>query len=220
MFFRQAVGRFVRRQGPEDEQIAMVFAPALSGLRVMAAQIEKQIQHVLEQEEEEYEAALRESGGQQWQELQLFARMPLAASQPTFHGAIHGGQEYTAHENERAELLLKKHGFPPSALASMRKLVREEMAEQIPLGGVSVPIPAQVRHLHGAEDEPLHRKRKVLADKLVKASRHATAKLGLEYGKTEWTINQHMGVKRRPDASIEQLQKGLELVNKWLRESR
>jgi superfamily II DNA or RNA helicase len=220
MFFRQAVGRFVRRQGADDEQIAMVFAPALSGLRVMAAQIEKQIQHVLEQEEEEFEAALRESGGQQWQELQLFARMPLAASQPTFHGAIHGGQEYTAEENERAEMLLKKHGFPPSALASMRKLVREEMSEQIPLGEVSVPIPAQARHLAGADDEPLHRKRKVLADKLNRSSRHVAAKLGLEHGETQWRINQHMGVKRRPDASIEQLQKGLELVEKWLREAR
>lgn len=220
MFFRQAIGRFVRRQGESDEQIAMVFAPALSGLRVMAAQIEEQIQHAIAAEEEEFEAALREAGGQKWQELELFARMPLAASQPTFHGAIHSGQEWTIEENERAEALLKKHGFPSSALASMRKLVREEMSEQIPLGAVSVPVPGQSRKLEGAEDEPLHRKRKALADKLVKASRHAASKLGMEHGDVQWRVNKHMGVKRRPDASIQQLQKGLELVEQWLRDAR
>lgn len=220
MFFRQAVGRFVRRQGAADEQIAMVFAPALSGLRVMAAQIEKQIQHELEQEEQEFESALREGGGQQWQELQLFAKMPLAASQPTFHGAIHSGEEYSAEENERAELLLKKHGFPPSALPSMRKLVREEMSQQIPLGAVSVPIPEQTRRLTGAEDEPLHKKRKALADRLKTRSRHAAEKLGKSHGLVQWQLNQHMGVESRPEASIQQLQKGLDLVDQWLRASR
>ena len=220
MFFRQAVGRFVRRQGKDDEQIAMVFAPALSGLRIMAAQIEKEIQHELTIEDEEIEEVLREGFGKQWQEMELFARMPVAASQPTFHGAIHGGQEYSAEENERAEQLLKKHDFPPSVLASMRKLVREELSAQVPLGAVSVPVPQQQpRQLWGAEDEPLHRKRARMASELSRVSRHATAKLGMEHMDAQWRLNQHMGVRKRAEASIEQLQKGLQLVEQWLRES-
>lgn len=220
MFFRQAVGRFVRRQGKDDEQIAMVFAPALSALRIMAAQIEKEIQHELTLEDEELEQALREGSGQKWQELELFARMPIGASQPTFHGAIHGGLEYTAEENDRAEQLLKKHDFPSSALTSLRKLVREEMSGQIPLGAVSVPVPQQPKKLQGAEDEPLHRKRKRMADELSRRSRHATAKLGMEHADAQWRLNQYMGVRKRADASIDQLQKGLQLVEQWLREDR
>ena len=220
MFFRQAIGRFVRRQGKDDEQIAMVFAPALSGLRIMAAQIEQEIQHELTLEDEELEEVLREGSGQKWQELELFARMPIGASQPTFHGAIHGGQEYSVEENERAEQLLKKHDFPPSALASLRKLVREDMSQQIPIGAVSVPVPQQPKKLEGAEDEPLHRKRKRMAEQLSRASRHATAKLGMEHADAQWRLNQYMGVRKRADASLEQLQKGMQLVEQWLREAR
>ncbi|MEU1418362.1 DEAD/DEAH box helicase family protein [Kitasatospora sp. NPDC005751] len=218
MFFRQAVGRFVRRQGKDDEQIAMVFAPALSGLRIMAAQIEQEIRHELELEDEEIERELSDGNGQQM--LDLFARIPLAASQPTFHGAIHGGTEWTAEENERAEELLKKHDFPPSVLASMRKLVREELSELTKVGTVPMPIPAQGTQLAaGAADEPLHRKRKALADQLTKRSRHAVFKLGLEHMDVQWRVNQIMGVRKRADASVQQLQKGLEFVEQMLREA-
>lgn len=216
MFFRQAIGRFVRRQGKDDEQIATVFAPALSGLRIMAAQIEKEIQHELTLEEEEIERELSDGNGQQM--LDLFARIPLTASQPTFHGAIHGGTEWTVEENERAEELLKKHDFPPSVLASMRKLVREEFSELTKVG--TVPVPAQVRQVVGAEDEPLHRKRKALADKLTKLSRSATFKLSLEHGEVQWRVNNVMGVRKRADATVQQLQRGLEYVEQMLREPR
>jgi superfamily II DNA or RNA helicase len=215
MFFRQAVGRFVRRQGKDDEQIATVFAPALSGLRIMAAQVEAEIRHELMIEDEEIERELSDGHGQQM--LDLFARVPLAASQPTFHGAIHGGTEWTAEENERAEELLKKHDFPPSVLASMRKLVREELGGMTKVGEVLVP--AQARRVEGAEDEPLHRKRKALADRLTKASRHAVFKLGLEHSEVQWKVNQVMGVKKRADASVDQLQRGLQFMEQWIREA-
>lgn len=220
MFFRQAVGRFVRRQGKADEQIAMVFAPALSGLRIMAAQIEQEIKHELTLEDEEIEAALDGGAGQQWQELELFTRMPIGASQPTFHGAIHAGEEYSIEENERAELLLKKHEFPPSVLASMRKLVREELSSAIPVGTVTVPLPESVRNPTGANDEPLHRKRKAMANQLVRSSRHVAAKLGMEHVEVQWKLNQHMGVRKRTDASVQQLQQGLALVEQWLKDPR
>ncbi|MFB6889433.1 DEAD/DEAH box helicase family protein [Kitasatospora sp. NPDC056327] len=218
MFFRQAVGRFVRRQGQEDEQIATVFAPALSGLRIMAAQIEQEIRHELDLQDEEIERELSDGNGQQM--LDLFARIPLAASQPTFHGAIHGGTEWTVEENERAEELLRKHDFPPSVLASMRKLVREELGELTKVGTVPMPIPAQGKLVAaGIADEPLHRKRKALADQLTKRSRHAVFKLGLEHAEFQWRVNNVMSVRKRRDASIQQLQRGLEFVEQLLREA-
>jgi superfamily II DNA or RNA helicase len=218
MFFRQAVGRFVRRQGKADEQIATVFAPALSGLRIMAAQIEQEIRHELDLQEEEIERELSDGNGQQM--LDLFARIPLAASQPTFHGAIHAGTEWTVEENERAEELLKKHDFPPSVLASMRKLVREELGELTKVGTVPMPIPPQgSRVAIGAADEPLHKRRKALADQLTKRSRHAVFKLGLEHPELQWRVNQVMGVRKRADASVQQLQRGLEFVEQMLREA-
>lgn len=205
MFFRQAVGRFVRRQ-PGEEHSAIVFAPALQGLRIMAAQIEEEIQHEIDREQEEAQAgAEREGSGQQ---LGLeFPHIPIGASDPVFDRAIHGGQEYTAEENERAEQLLKKHGFPPSSLASLRKLVREDMASAQP---VAVPHEAMVA------EAPAYKVKKNLKTQLSTMARRLAISTGVEHQQVQWEINQHMGVSSRNRATIEQLKQGIAYATKRL----
>lgn len=216
MFFRQAVGRFVRRQANE-EQIATVFAPALTGLRIMAAEVEREIQHELDCEREEYEQSQTEAGGGSGtqQTLDLFARVPVAASAPMFDRVIHAGQEYSAEENERAEQLLLKHDFPSSALASLRKLVREELGNAVLLGEVTLPASTSPDAL-----APTYRTRKNLAAQVNRLARRIAVSQQIDHAVVQGKVNQHMGVSRRSDASIDQLQVGVAFLQRWLQESR
>ena len=128
MFFRQAVGRFVRRK-PGEEHSALMFCPALPALRTMAAQIKTEIRDEIEEEREAYERAVRESGDMQGM-LDLFERTPVAASAPVFDRVIHSGEEYSPEENAKAEEMCRKYGFSLGSVAQMRKLVREELVRQ------------------------------------------------------------------------------------------
>ncbi|WP_407563345.1 DEAD/DEAH box helicase family protein [Streptomyces sp. 184] len=204
MFFRQAVGRFVRRRAGE-EHAAVVFAPALPGLRIMAAQIEQEIQHEIDREREEAEEGVMREGGEG--QLSLIPHVPIGASAPVFDRAIHAGQEYTAEENAKAEVLLRKHGFPASALASLRKLVREDLASEQP---VTVPQPV------ADAVTPTYKVKKQLKTQLSSAARRLALSTGVEHKAVQWEINQFMGVSARDKATVEQLRKGLEYVARRL----
>jgi superfamily II DNA or RNA helicase len=197
MFFRQAVGRFVRR-GKDEEHAALVFAPALPGLRGMAAQIEQEIQHEIDLEREEYEKAQREGDSQ----IPLaFPAVPLSASAPTFDRAIHGGREYTAEVQEEALARMKKYGFPLSALPSLRRMVWEEMSAS----GEPVAAPAS----RVASPEPAYQLRKRLKDKLNKLARRIAIVEQSDHKQVQYLANQAMGVRARAQANIQQLEVGI-----------
>lgn len=42
---------------------------------------------------------------------------------------------------------------------------------------------------------------------------------GLDFKELNWKVNQHMGVAKRPQATISQLSEGIDLVARWERES-
>lgn len=204
MFFRQAVGRFVRR-GPDEEHSALVFAPALPGLRVMAAQIELEIQHEIDREREEYDTAVREQVGEQLG-LPLPA-VPLSASAPTFDRAIHGGLEYNAGENEQAMAMLKKYSFPSSMLAQMRHLVREEFStDSSAVVVVDTPAPA----------EPTYKLAKTLRGKLFNLARRIAMLEQAEHAYIQTEVNQAMGVRQRAKATVQQLEAGIAYAQKRL----
>lgn len=208
MFFRQAVGRFVRR-GPDEEHDALIFCPALPSLRTMAAQIETEIRDEIEEEREEYERAARDSDGSQGT-LDLFERTPVAASAPVFDRAIHGGEEFTPAENAKAEEMCRKYGFGLGTLAQMRKLVREELSRP-PESAADTDKPSA--------DVPAYQYRKTLGADLNRRIRRYSASRRLEYNDVNWRVNQHIGVSKRPQATIEQLKEGIELVARWERDS-
>ncbi len=211
MFFRQAVGRFVRRQ-PDEEHAALVFAPALPGLRVMAAQIEAEIQHEIDREREELEREDREGSAEREGDGQQLgpdsSHVPIGASDPVLEGIIYGGQEYTPEENTRAEALLRKHGFPASSLAALRKLVREDLASPQP---VAVPQPVAE-----AIQAPVYRMKKTLKAELNKQANRLVSAEFREYRSVQLEINQFMGVRKRDQATTEQLKQGIDYVMKRL----
>jgi hypothetical protein len=210
MFFRQAVGRFVRR-GADEEHSAIVFCPALPALRTMAAQVEEEIRDEVEREREEYEKAAAQARNQQGM-LDLFERTPVAASDPVFDRAIHSGEEYTAEENAKAEQMCRKYGFGVGSLAQMRRLVREELQ-------VQAAAEAQPESAKTTADVPAYQYRKRLAADLDKRIRRYSAQRRLEYREINWTVNQRMGVTKRSQATISQLKEGIEFVARMERES-
>jgi superfamily II DNA or RNA helicase len=211
MFFRQAVGRFVRK-GAGEEHSAILFCPALAALRIMAAEIETEIRDEIEEERKEYEQSKKGNGSVQGT-LDLFERTPVAASPPVFDRAIHSGEEYTPEENLKAEEMCRKYGFGLGSLAQMRRLVREELTRQ----QAASEAPAQ--EAAPSSDIPAYQYRKRLAADLNRRIRRHSVRNRLEFEKVNWAVNQHMGVTRRPDATIEQLKEGIELVARWERES-
>jgi len=211
MFFRQAVGRFVRR-APDEEHSALLFCPALPALRTMAAEIENEIRDEIEREREEYERATGTRPDVQGT-LPIFDRTPVAASDPVFDRAIHGGLEYTLEENAKAEEMCRKYGFGLGSLAQMRRLVREELGRQ-------QEEAAQPDEAGDSDvDVPAYKYRKRLADDLNKRIRRHAASNRLEYNEVNWTVNQHMGVTRRSKATIEQLKEGIEFIARRERDS-
>ena len=57
-------------------------------------------------------------------------------------------------------------------------------------------------------DLPAYKYRARLADDLNKRVRRYSARRGLDYKEINWSVNQHMGVKQRPKATIDQLKAG------------
>ncbi|MZF88236.1 DEAD/DEAH box helicase family protein [Streptomyces sp. SID5643] len=212
MFFRQAVGRFVRRK-KDEEHPALIFAPAIAPLRVLAAQVEKEIQHELKLEEEEFEKEQgEESNGQQT--FELFARIPIAASEPTFDRAIHGGEEYTPEEHEYAQRILQQYSFPSSALPSLRQMVREQLG--VPQARVTIETPAPAKDANAGT--PAFRLRKLKRDEVSRLARRISIVAGLEHAVVQGRINEAMGVRKRADASIKQLETGAAFAHRWLKE--
>jgi superfamily II DNA or RNA helicase len=211
MFFRQAVGRFVRRRAGEEHS-AILFCPALAALRTMAAQIETEIRDEIEEERKEYEQSKPGTGGGVQGTLDLFERTPVAASPPVFDRAIHSGQEYTPAENLKAEEMCRKYGFGLGSLAQMRRLVRTELSRQ------AAPA-AAADDAKPSSDVPAYQYRKTLAADLNRRIRRHSVRNKLEFKGVNWTVNQHMGVTERSQATIDQLKEGIELVVRWERAS-
>ncbi|WP_309117554.1 DEAD/DEAH box helicase family protein [Saccharothrix sp.] len=211
MFFRQAVGRFVRRK-PDEEHPALIFAPAISPLRIMAAQVEKEIQHELNLEQEEFDKNSDENTEGQ-QVLELFARIPIAASDPKFDRAIHGGEEYTPEENEYAHRMLQQYGFPTTALSSMRRMVREQLG--VPQAKVTIERPAPAAAAPGT---PAFRLKKIRRDELSRLSRRIGIVTGMQHAIVQGKINENMGVRTRAAANIKQLDAGVAFALRWLKE--
>jgi hypothetical protein len=178
----------------------------------MAAQIETEIRDEIEEERKEYEQSKPGTGGGVQGTLDLFERTPVAASPPVFDRAIHSGQEYTPAENLKAEEMCRKYGFGLGSLAQMRRLVRTELSRQ------AAPA-AAADDAKPSSDVPAYQYRKTLAADLNRRIRRHSVRNKLEFKGVNWTVNQHMGVTERSQATIDQLKEGIELVVRWERAS-
>jgi len=121
LFFRQAIGRIVRRRNSEDTD-AYFFIPKDKRLVIHALEVKHERDHVLR---EQREAVRREMEGEDAERPRV--RTPIIAYDATARpdGAIHDGHEYQQVELEKLAPIAKKLGIAAVKLAASLDELRE-----------------------------------------------------------------------------------------------
>lgn len=214
LFFRQAVGRVVRRRaGDPDDLEATVFLPADETLKGCAERVEVELRQQVQDEVGtafEVEPPLGVAQRRDFQALD-------AEVQPG--GMIVAGVHYRREEVEAARRLLRDLGQPERALRSVLEFVRRER-----LGSAPAPEPAPDQARNSAPIPavvPAHRrleaKRRAL-DRL--ARRWAELRRAIDSSYTwpqaQARVNGAMGISRRADAGERELDAGLRFLRSEL----
>jgi superfamily II DNA or RNA helicase len=200
MWFRQIVGRCVRRNG--DDITATVFIPALPVLVDMAQRIE-----------EEADAGLKEAVqrvAQQWDQQTVFEFdivQPLTSTPAILNQVITGGDVYADEELRRA---LEKRDMVGGSLATahvadVAKLVRL-VTNSVPLATTRVPVPPP----QASGDEY----RRALRQQVNRAVARINSDTGRPHNHIHGDLNRQLG-DTLPTASVETLQKRLEVLATW-----
>lgn len=198
LFFRQAVGRVVRRRaGDPGDLVATVFLPADPSLTACAERVEVELrQQVVDEVGAAYDVE----------------PPPGLARRPDFEpldaqvepgGMIVAGVHYGRAEVDAARRLLRELGQSERALRSVLEFVRRERVR--PIAARTVPATDHV---------PAHRrvdaKRRAL-DRLARRWAQLRRDIDPAYGwpQAQTRVNRAMGVTRRADAGEAQLDDGL-----------
>lgn len=202
LFFRQAVGRFVRFVRGKGRQSAYLFIPDDPRLREFASEIRRSRRHVLRPPEDPREPTEpeREAGEAAKEQLDLFA--VIAARALDAGGEVlPADAAWDADEDEKEEAfaLVEEEGEP---------------AEAVPL-----PEPGEAREAAPASaPEPTARaRRQQLRERnqlKVEAISHATR---LPHAQVNARLNQGVGIRRIAEASEAQLERRLAEADRWLR---
>jgi superfamily II DNA or RNA helicase len=216
LFFRQAVGRVVRRRMDDPADLeATVFLPADETLKGCAERVEVELRHQVRDDVGsafEVEPPLAAARRRDFQPLD-------AEVQPG--GMIVAGVHYRREEVEAARRLLRELGQTERALRSVLEFVRRERLGGTPdsrrashEGGTARPAPSVV---------PAHRrleaKRRAL-DRLTRrwAELRRAIDSGYTWPQAQARVNRAMDVARRADAGEDQLDAGLRFLRAELTE--
>jgi superfamily II DNA or RNA helicase len=210
LFFRQAVGRIVRRRAQDpDDVLATVFMPADASLKDCAERVEVELR---QQVSDDVGAAFD-------------AEPPLGLAQrPDFEaldadvqagGMIIAGVHYRSEEVDAGRRLLRELGQPERALRSVLEFVRRERVTADPVLSSPPAAPA------APSPVPAHRrvdaKRQAL-DRLARRWAELRRAIDPSYSwpQAQARVNRAMGVHRRPDASERQLEAGIAFLRSEL----
>ena len=221
LFFRQAVGRLVRRTDTRRAQPAYMFIPDDARLRGFALGIAEQRRHSLRKPERDADddRMVDENAGESEEpadQLSLFAAIsavpleadgaPLEPSQVIDEEDIPGlvgddGSEDTAPDEAILDL-------PAPDL----ELVLEDSRSGDDAASPAVVAPARPRSLHARKRE-LREKNSARVRRLVHSTGGAHADINA-------TLNRHVGIRRITQATVVQLEKRLAAADRWLTRGR
>ncbi len=196
LFFRQAVGRFVRWTGGVPRQRSWLFIPDDARLRQHAHGIAEQRRHSLRKdsverpEQEESEESLGEVSPDE--QMSLFAVISAVATV----GAEPATEEHFPFDDD------------PEGGADGFELT---LAPPPPLRGEESPGGVEV------DDARTRREQKQeLRELNASLARQLARQLGLTHAEVNVELNRRSGVKRVSEATIAQLQRRLTAADKWL----
>lgn len=221
LFFRQAVGRMVRRRpGDPDDLVATVFLPADETLKGCAERVEIELRQQVSDDVSafEVEPSLRAARRRDFQALD-------ADVQPG--GMIVAGVHYGRDEVEVARRLLRQLGQSERALRTVLEFVRRERvgssaregAGSGPAGeaGSSGRTPHPPQHQPVAAHRRIEEKRRALdrlARRWAQLRRAIDADYTWQYAQAR--VNRAMGVTKRAEAGERQLDDGLRFLRSEL----
>jgi hypothetical protein len=204
LFFRQAVGRVVRRRAEDpDDLVATVFLPSDPTLQGCAERVEVELRQQVSDEVDgafEVEPPVRAGRRADFQALD-------AEVEPG--GMIVAGVHYGREEVDAARRLLRELGQSERALRSVLEFVRRErVGSAATAAAVDPEVPAHRR---------VHEKRLAL-DRLARRWAQLRRELDPEYSwpQAQARVNRAMGVGKRAEAGERQLDEGVRFLRREL----
>lgn len=205
LFFRQAVGRFVRVEEAGAGEHAVVFIPDDPRLRLFAATIAEMRDHVLAAEvahDEETDVQRETQGGGRP------AFVPIASESMDTGGIVSG------------------QAVAPSLVAEARRVLAgldQVTAQRFTVGDVALILGTSGRALgdgdssggQPAEAVPRWRRSENLRGANNKAARALAYEQALDFATVNRRLNQAVGIDKLRNASTEQLQRRLETAQRW-----
>ncbi|MEA2218057.1 MAG: hypothetical protein QOJ35_683 [Solirubrobacteraceae bacterium] len=212
LFFRQAVGRVVRRRGEDpDDLVATVFLPGDPTLKACAERVEVELRPQVSDEVDAMLEVEPPAGRGQRVDFQALDAEVQAG------GMIVAGVHYERDEVDAARRLLRELGQPERALRAVLEFVRRERVQASP----SVPASANASASVGAGAAPAHRRveeKRLALDRLARRWAQLRRALDPQYTwpQAQARVNRAMGVAKRSEAGERQLDDGLRFLREEL----
>lgn len=203
MFFRQAVGRFVRARNP-DEPGAALFIPSVDRLLQLAARIADEVDVTLRAEAE----GQGTGGGGIQGELPL--RQPLTSGNATEHSRIRNGEVLSPDELARARSLRERRPeyrqLSDTVLAFLVRDLAPDVRAAGEQPGADVPTVSVEKQI------------KALRQEVNRAVNRYAYASGEDFKKVHFALSGMCGGDTVPTASIESLEKRLAILDDWTRQ--
>ena len=205
LFFRQAVGRFVRWQAGRASQKAFVYIPDDPRLRVHAFQIAEARRHVLRPPAERDDEFSPDGGldplvsvDDMFEQMSLFSVVSSTATGISVHAVTEDGVQFFDEEPDPPE---PRFAEDPSLSLDLPDVPTE--AGRVPWGALSV----------AEQKDDLRTRNADVAKRLVDLT-------GWNHARVQGEMNRLAGVRSVATATIEQLERRLRYSESWLRRLR
>jgi len=197
MFFRQAVGRFVRVEASHEDHTASVFIPDDNRLRAFAEEIRQQRVHHLEQD---IELTRSRSQDEDFEESDYSFFTPLNSS-AEHKGTIVSDVTFTAAQLDIAATFSAGTCQKEIAAMILHRSGYFSEVEQVP---VAAPTPRKTDV------------RKELRNTNNNIARAIAMETGNEFAHVNYDLNGRAGIRSIKDASVEQLERRLKVATEIL----
>ncbi len=202
LFFRQAVGRLVRYRAGLAQQRAYMFIPDDARLRHFAMGIAEQRRHNLRKPDEREETEREEAAERDEEQLTLFSA--ISAVPLEIDGAPLEPAVYTEDRGDPIPGLVDELDEKPDA--DDFELLPPNHDEILPTPEPGPELPARPGRSRRRE---LREQNSARVRSLVHAKRKAHADINAE-------LNRRVGIKRITEATVRQLERRLEVADRWL----